>query len=123
MVDVKLNLEIYYHDVIHTYGPEKEFKKNIRFHLNNFIGPKPRYRIYVDSEMIVERVWHWGNDHYLKEHLILGLDKNIDHTFEFEPLFCEDMLQYPIVMKIKNLQISKATIINQLKNKVTFRLA
>lgn len=126
---VNIKFEVHYHDVTHTHGSEekrKEFYSRLRSNsgLNGInLQADARYRIYVNLDLLTERVWYWGNDNYLKESVFVDLDKHTEHTVELEPLFVLDYFNYPIAIRMKNIEIPKATIINQSKNKLTFKIA
>jgi len=34
-------------------------------------GDPPRYRVYVDNDLITERTFTWGSSHYIEETVIL----------------------------------------------------
>ena len=119
---VNIKFEVHYRDVT-THKSEESIESHLK--KISIIEAKydARYRIYIDSNLLTERVWYWGNDHYLKENIFVQLDKNIEYTVKLEPLFCLDYLTYPIAIRMKNIQIPNATIINQSKNNLTFKIA
>lgn len=130
---VNIKFEVHYHDVSHTHGTKErreEFYKRMRgggLYASAGLGgvevqADARYRIYVDSDLLAERIWYWGNEHYIEESLFVELDKNVEHTIKLEPLFCEDFLKYPIAINLKNVKIPNLQIINQSKNNLTFKL-
>ena len=124
MNTVNIKFEVHYHDVIHTHGSDQKMNPNWKKGINDpQRSEDARYRIYIDSELLAERVWTWGNNHYIKENLFIEIDKNNEHSISIEPLFCTDYLGISIAIRMKNIHVSKSNIINQSKNNVTFKLA
>lgn len=125
---VNIKFEVHYHDAIHntiSYVDNSEYDLIVNGIHSISVDRKydARYRIYVDSNLLAERVWYWGNDHYIKENMFVQLDKNIEYTVKLEPLFCMDYLGFPIAIRMKNIKIPNATILNQSKNNLTFKIA
>lgn len=123
---VNIKFEVHYHDVTHTHGligKHENYHFYVDYHPSIDSRKDARYRIYINSDLLAERIWYWGNEHYIEETVFMDLDKNVEHTIKLEPLFARDYLGYPIAILMKNIQIPKASILSQSKNNLTFKLA
>ena len=45
---------------------------------------KPRYRLYINDDLITERTWIWDMQTYIEEDLRVEVDKGINHTIRLE---------------------------------------
>ena len=45
---------------------------------------KPRYRIYVNDDLITERVWIWDIQTYIEEKLLVNVPTNTTHNIRLE---------------------------------------
>lgn len=45
---------------------------------------KPRYRLYVDDDLITERTWIWNIQTYIEEELRVEVDPGINHSIRLD---------------------------------------
>lgn len=65
--------------------------------------PYPKYRIYVDQELIVERKWVWNNDIAIQEHLIVDVPYG-PHTITLYPIINENPYS---IFKMTNIFVNQ----------------
>lgn len=46
----------------------------------------PRYRLYVDDTLLVERIWVWSDAQFIREALVVDLVGGVEHTLTIEPI-------------------------------------
>jgi hypothetical protein len=68
MTDINISVEI------HPVGP------------NRIKRDQPKYRIYVNDELITERTWIWNKLAYIEEKLIVDLSNNVNHSIRVETI-------------------------------------
>lgn len=68
MTDVNISVEI------HPIAP------------NRIKRDQPKYRIYIDDELIVERTWIWNKLAYIEENLLVDLPTSINHVIKVETI-------------------------------------
>ena len=45
---------------------------------------KPKYRIYIDNDLITERTWIWDQETYIEEKLQVEVAEGINHSIRLE---------------------------------------
>lgn len=45
---------------------------------------KARYRIYVDDDLITERIWIWDQDTIIEENFTVDVSPNLNHAVRIE---------------------------------------
>ena len=65
---------------------------------------QPKYRIYVNDDMITERTWAWDINTYIEETLYVGLDYGVTHTIRVELIKSHPMHRAQI--GLQNLRIN-----------------
>ena len=68
MTDINISVEI------HPVAP------------NRIKRDQPKYRIYVNDELINERTWIWNKLAYIEEKLIVDLPNNVNHSIRVETI-------------------------------------
>lgn len=63
-------------------------------------GPPPRYRVYVNNELFMERTWIW-TDRYLEEHIPIQAPPG-HYEIRYELLDAEEAR-----LKIRNLRVNE----------------
>lgn len=64
---------------VHCHRPNWVFEEiNKRF-------KETRYRIYIDGELMAERLWIWPNDKMIIENFVVDIAPG-EHHFKFEPV-------------------------------------
>jgi hypothetical protein len=72
-----------------------------------FAAEDPRYRLYIDNDLITERTWdwdNWGMQTYIEENLCVELDKGVNHTVRLELIKDEDIDSTPY--SLQNLTVN-----------------
>ena len=68
MTDINISVEI------HPIAP------------NRIKRDQPKYRIYVNEELIVERTWIWNKLAYIQENLLVDLPNRVNHVIRVETI-------------------------------------
>lgn len=68
MTDINISVEI------HPIAP------------NRIKRDQPKYRIYINDELIVERTWIWNKLAYIEEKILVDLPTRINHTIRVETI-------------------------------------
>lgn len=50
-----------------------------------WLGYEPAYRVYVDGDLLTERTYVWGNQQYVREHLVVNLEPG-EHQLIVDPI-------------------------------------
>lgn len=66
-----------------------------------------KYRIYVDTDLIVERNWVWNNDIFLRENIFFNSTLS-EHTVRLEPVV---FIAKQIKFTIKNIMVNDKLLI------------
>lgn len=71
----------------------------------NWIGhEQPKYRIYVNDDMITERTWAWDINTYIEENLLVEVDHGVNHTIRVELIKSHPMHRAQV--GLRNLRIN-----------------
>lgn len=84
---------------------------------------KTKYRIYLDDELMIERVWYWDINTYLNERIIADLPKDSTHLIKLDVLKTIPGAMSEI--SLKNLTVNGVIqeVGEQHNNKVSFTVA
>lgn len=52
---------------------------------------KPKYRIYIDDDLITERTWIWDNQTYVEEDMLVCVSKNTTHNIRLDLIKSDPM--------------------------------
>lgn len=45
---------------------------------------RPKYRLYIDDDLITERTWIWDQNTYVEETLDIAVSEGVSHTVRIE---------------------------------------
>lgn len=65
---------------------------------------RPKYRIYIDDDLITERTWIWDQETYIEENLRVEVSKGVNHTIRLELIKYNPM--HLAQFGLRNLQIN-----------------
>jgi hypothetical protein len=83
------------------------------------------YRLYINSELMSERTWIWGehsNSISLKENIWVDLDINSTHTINLEQIFIQNDPNITIGISQFDILTHQFEILNSDSNSITFRI-
>jgi hypothetical protein len=66
----------------------------------------PKYRLYVNDDLITERTWLWDTYTYIEEKIIVEVPKGINHTIRVDLIKSDPM--HLAQLGLKNLRINNS---------------
>ena len=80
---------------------------------------KPKYRLYIDNDLIVERDFIWDNETFVKEKVDATVTKGT-HQIRIDPIVKTPVGKHPIEFNLGEIQIPAGEITESFKLYVNF---
>jgi len=80
---------------------------------------KPKYRLYIDNDLIVERDFIWSNETFVKEKVDVTVPKGT-HQIRIDPIVTTPAGKHPIEFNLGEIKIPAGEITESFKLYVNF---
>jgi hypothetical protein len=90
-------------------------------HLTDLVDTftKPKYRLYIDNDLIVERDFIWSNETFVKEKVDVTVPKGT-HQIRIDPIVTTPAGKHPIEFNLGEIKIPAGEITESFKLYVNF---